>query len=395
MKLAITSFTTKLENFINETKATDENLLRLLSHLTDSIQAFVLAARVIKTNHTIETIVDKNVLTCESIFECLACNMQTGKTYASVLNHINTAKHIAHVKRFEKQKKQQSTAATTKSSTNLINPVPARVPVTLPPPHFPSNREFDINPNQSMHGINSQLPGANGPFPLLQNHLNHLYPQPVVPSLPTIQRPVLLRPPIVGVNHGLGLPINPIQANAINNFCVNNTTLVNGLIGNYNRLSTSEDLHNYKELFRMPLPTNVVGFQQNVISPSNNFLRKFNETNEESDKIQPVKKQRRRKKYNSKKLAASNQVVEIEVKLLDEKSISFLKGNFENDVVEFIKAAKKLTSDDLYTDITVNLQECCKEMNLNANVKCFGSRIIGIGSAQSDVDLNVTVPGEY
>lgn len=390
MKLTITSFTTKLEHFINETKATDKNLLMLLSHLTDSIQAFVLAAKVIQTNHTIESVVDKNVLTCENIFECLACNVQTGKTYVSVLNHVNTAKHIAQVKQLDKQKKQQPTAktsitATTSRPNNAVNPVAARVPVPLP--YFPSNREFEMNPNQPMHGINSQM---SAPFPQLHNHLNNLYQQP---HIPPIQRPMLIRP-TVGISHGL--PINQMQGNAINNFGINSNTLGNGLMGNFNQLSPYDALHNYKEMFRMPLPTNVVGFQQNVVSPSNKYLRDFKLVNEESDKSEPIPvKARRRRKHRGPKAKKSNgQTVEIQVKLLDEETISFLKGNFADDVFRLINAAANLSSDDLYTDITVNLRERCKEMNLNAEIKCFGSRIIGIGSTKSDVDLNISVAGE-
>lgn len=379
MKWTITSFTTKLENFINETKATDKNLLMLLSHLTDSIQAFVLAAKVIQTNHTIESVVDKNVLTCENIFECLACNLQTGKTYVSVLNHVNTAKHIAHVKQFEKLKKQQLTAKTSIT-------VAARAPVKLP--HFPSNRgEFEMNPSQPMHVINSQLPG---PFPQLHNHLNNLYAQPLIPP---IQRPMLIRP-TVGITHGL--PINPMQGNAINNFGISNNTLVNGLMGNFNQLSPFDALHDYKELFRMPLPTNVVGFQQNVVSPSNKYLRNFKLANEESDKNEPapVKTRKTRKQRRTKAKKSNSQPVEMQVKLLDEETISFLTGNFPDDVIRFINTAATLSNDDLYTDITLNLKERCKEMNLDAEIKGFGSRIIGIGSTKSDVDLNISVTGE-
>lgn len=397
--MTITFFTTRLENFINETNATDENLLMLLSHLTDSIQSFVLAAKIIRTNHTIESVVDKSILSCENIFECLACNVQTGKTYSSVLNHINTTKHIAHVKQFGKHQKQQTSsknlivaaaaAAIATRSSHLINTVPATLQ------HFP-NRELEMNPNHFIHGTNSQLPVTNGPFSFLQNHLSNLNRQAVVTLLPPIQRPVLLRP-IVGIDHGL--PINQIQSNVNNNFGVNNNTLVNGFMGHVNQLSMPEAMH-YKEIFKMPLPTNVVGFQQNVISPSNNYLRNLSDlANEESDKdvspapvVKTRNRNRRQRKVRSK--SKRNRTPEIDVKLLDDKTISFLMGNFEDQVVQYVHAAEKLSTDDLYTDITMNLKECCREMNFNVDVKCFGSRINGIGSTKSDVDMNITVTGE-
>lgn len=332
--MTITFFTTKLENFVHETNVSDGNLLMLLSHLTDSIQAFVLAAKIVQTNHTIESFVDKSILSCEHIFECLACNMQTGKTYNSVVNHVSTTKHIAHAKQFVKQKPPQPLASKNSNATTI-------------------------------HGDNCQLPVSNGPLPSLQNHVNNLNSQPVhLPLVPPIQRSVLLQPIVVPP------------------------------------LSTLETLHNYKDLFRMPLATNVVGFQQNVVSPSNNFLnRNVNKTNEESDKETPilvVKKQRNRirNRRRTKIKSSTSQPVEIDVKSLDETTISFLKGNVEEQVVQYIKAAELLVHDDLYADITMNLQECCREMDLNVEVKCFGSRIIGIGSAKSDVDMNISVTGE-
>lgn len=380
MKLTITYFTTKLENFIDETNVTDADLLMLLSHLTDSIQSFVLAAKVIKTNHTIESIVDKNFLSCENIFECLACNVQTGKTYATVLNHISTKKHIGHVKQFDKQKKEQPVV---KNSNTTTRPSSTTNPVPVALEQFLSNREMEMNPKMSIHETNSQLPVLNGPLP----HLRNSCQQPFIPPMLT---PVPVRS-IVGMN--LGLAINQIQSNEISRFGVNNNTL--GLTGNSNQPSMPDSP--YKELFRMPLPINVVGFQQNIISPSNGYLRNINQAIDESEKNEPTaaKTRRRQRTRGAKKNKSSkNQTVETQVKLLDEKTISFLKGDFQNDVMQFIKSAEKLSSCDLYTDITMNLQECCGEMNFNADVECFGSRIIGIGSTKSDVDLNISVSGK-
>lgn len=393
MKLTITFFTTKLENFITETNATDEDLLMLLSHLTDCIQNFVLAAKVIKTQHMIESVVDKSILSCENIFECLACNVQTGKTYSSVINHITTKRHMSSVKQFEKQKKPQPSPKTLVGtmSNNLDNFVPVALPKALP--HFPTNTE--INQNHAICGFNSQSPFQNGPFAQPPNNLINLYQQPL---LPLVQGPMLLQP-IVGINNRP--PANQIQMNVNNKFGINSNTLANGLMSN-----------DYKNLFRMPLSTEVVGFQHNVVSPSNKYLKNINRPTEvriqNQEAIQPSpdrnsvevpavkrRRNRRRRRSKTKKSNDPTDPTDNEMKMLNVKTISFLNGDFENEVMQYIKAGEELLSVDLYTAITTNLKECCREMNLNVEVKCFGSRIIGIGSAESDVDLNISVTGEY
>lgn len=384
MKLTITYFTAKLENFINETNATDENLLVLLSHLTDSIQAFVLAAKVIQTNHTIESVIDKSVLSCENIFECLACNVQTGKTFNSVLNHISTTRHIAYAKQFEKQKKQQT------AKIGMMNPNNSTIPVPAPPFALPTNRDYVMNLNQSVHRNNPPFPVQNQLIQNPQNHhMNNVY-QPVVQS-PTRS---LVRPMVV-INHRVPISTNQIHPSTVNN----NILPMNGIANNFNQFPPPPDFFsNYKELFRMPPPVNVVGFQQNIVSTSNEFLRNNNPVPPvESDKYQSHagKQHRNRKKRRGKSKHSNNRTGQMEVKLLDEIAMSFLKGNFENEVTEFINAAEELSSYELYTDITTNLKEICRQMGLNAEVKCFGSRIIGIGSAKSDIDLNVSVAGEY
>lgn len=364
MKLTITFFTTKLENFISETNATDENLLKLLSNLTDSIQSFVLAARVIKTNHTIDSVVDKRILSCENIFECLACNAQTGKTYSSVVNHINSTKHIAQVKTFEKQLKQQPAL----KNVTAINQIPSTIP------HFPLNREMNAA------GMMPQYqPLPNAPFPLLPNHFNNFNQQSLMP--PPMQQPMPIRP--FSMAHGYN-PMNPMQGN------YNNNGPVNGRMNHFNQTFPPT---NYKELFKMPLATNVVGFQQNVVNPSNEYRRILNHANDEP--VQPPvaqpQRSRRRRRYGRKSRNSNHQSADMK---LHPNGISFIRGNYENDVLEYIREGEKLSTDDLYSNITTNLMDCCREMNLTAVVKCFGSRIIGIGSTKSDIDLNVSVSGE-
>lgn len=385
MKLTITYFTTKLENFITETNATDENFLMLLSHLTDCIQAFVLAAKVIKTNHTIESVIDKSILSCENIFECLACNVQTGKTYNSVLNHVNTTKHNAHAKHFERQRKQQTAPKNIiLRPSDTVNPGPIVVP-PFPPP----NRDFVMNLNQQVNHI-PPFPIQNAPnLPLLQNHhMNNMYQPNAQPAPGPIR-------PFVVINHRLPISPNQMHGPSVNN----NISPVNGMINNFNQFSPPNYFSNYKELFRMPPPVNVVGFQQNVVNPSNDFLRNFSPVppagSSEKHQPHPGKPNRSRKKRKAKSKDADNISAKIQVKFLDEIATSFLNGNFEDEVTQFISAAQKFSSDDLYTDIIANLKESCLQMGLNVEVTCFGSRIIGIGSDKSDIDLNISATGEH
>lgn len=378
MKLSIFYFIEKLETYIDDTNVTDQNLLKLLSHLTDSIQAFVFNAKVIETNHRIESEIDKTILTCDNFYECRRCGEQTGKTYNSVVNHIKSVKHIAFVKH---KKLGENPPPTSKAfvERSMLNAAPSMIP-----PFHPVN-----NLNQLGNQKNSHAPMQNAPhFPIVQ------------PQLATNNR--LVRPgeyPALGLTRPIVLMNNdlPLNANFIHPPIGNNNILpVNRFMNNLNQYSP-DYLRNYKELFKMPSPEQVIGFQQNIVNPSNEFLRNDHQkqqSNEESDEQQSThiqKRRRNRKKRTTKPKNSDNQ--SNATKPHDMEAISFLMGNFEIDVTQFIDAAREISTKNLYANITRNLKDCCKQMDLNVEVTCFGSRIIGVGTAKSDIDLNITVIG--